>query len=170
MPRRTLKHLLVSMLIAGGLLALSPARAETVYQCPDMTKAVQAGACQTEAELKLIFRSTCGGEQAPNAKNPGLCDTFKEFARWKNTSIWESPDGEFMGYVACALPPERIKAAKATDIVVAKRRSLTLVICNYTDDVSLTLRTKGKCSLAGTGKARRAKCGPDPASCKAVCE
>lgn len=160
-------------LAAALFVTASPAMAGTEYACPDLSQAKQVANCPSEAELKQMFRSTCGGENAPDAKEPELCDAFAEFKRQKNNALWESADGEFMGYVTCNRPAAEIKKGMAAGIGLGRRAGMTKVTCIYDGDVRLSMRTRQACTVPGMEVGKRGPmptCGPDPASCKVTCE
>ena len=167
---RILMALFLGVFVTVGT---GPATAGTEYSCPDLSQAKQVLDCPTDEELRRMFRSTCGGENAPDAKEPELCDAFAEFKRQKNNALWESADGEFMGYLTCNRPPEEIKKAKAAGIGIGRRGKLTKISCVYDGGVKMTRRTRETCTVPGMEIGKRGPmptCGPDPATCKVVCE
>ncbi len=160
-------------LVLFALVLGLPARAETTSACPDLSQAKQVANCPSEDELMRLFRSTCGVENAPDAENPELCDSKAEFRRRKNLALWESTDGEFMGYVACSVPPEQIKSKKLVSLGLAKRAGLTKIICTYGGGIQFTLRTRETCTVPGalpTKKGVAADCSVKPDTCKVACK
>ncbi len=152
-------------LLLSALLALtfSPALAAD-FSCPDAAKAVQVGDCPSESELKITFASYCSSNDRMQDKGDTVCKDFNDYKKIKNIALWEAGEGVFHAYLSCDLAPEKIKAAKPTGMRIAREGKINRLICVYNDGIIFTHRTRAECKV-GTDN-----CGPDPASCKAVCE
>ncbi len=151
----------------------STAMAGSTIQCPDLSRAKQVLDCPQEAEVKRMFKISCDFEHDPKAKRPEKCDSYAEFKRRKYTALWESADGEFVGYVTCAVPPAEIGKAKPISVSVSRKNNLYKISCNYEGRVKFTQRTRSKCRIPGakdTSDVARAKCDADPSDCKVVCD
>ena len=150
-----------------------PLQAESSVACPDLSQAKQLLDCTEEAEIESMFKQTCGFERDPNAKNPDKCDSYAEFRRLKYTALWESGDGEFMGYLSCMKSPEEIKQLKPASSVVSQQNGLFKLICNYSQGVSMTMRTRRDCRLPTTTTLlldSRMECDGDANKCKFSCK
>lgn len=157
----------------GSLVVPNPVTASSTIMCPDLAQVNQVMECPAESEVKRQFKKSCGFEHDPDAVRPELCDSYKEFKRRKYTALWESVDGEFMGYVSCDLPPEKAKMAKSTGVAVSQKKGMYKVACKYEDDIKLNFRTRSVCRVEGHKSALtviKSKCGPDGASCKVACD
>ena len=129
--------------------------------------------CPAEDDLKHMFKVSCWFEQDRTAKSPELCDSFTEFQRRKNTALWESVDGDFMGYVACAVSTAEAKGAQLTSVAVSQNRGLYKVSCSYENGIRLAMRTPRKCKMPNvnsTSAFARANCSSDMSACKVVCD
>jgi hypothetical protein len=153
-------RLVLSLLLS---LAMTPALAAEL-NCPDAAGAVKVGECPSDSELSLTFASYCSADERMRDKDSIVCTDFELYRKIKNIALWEAGDGTFHAYLSCDLKPETIKAAKLTGIKLAKDNKINRVICTYGDGVAFTHRTRTECKIATE------VCGPDPASCKAVCE
>jgi len=94
------------------------------------------------------------------------------FKMAKNTALWESADGEYMGYVTCNVPVDKIKAGKLQKISLGQKRVMDRIICSYEGGGELVLRTRETCKIPGAvvlGRYMGRKCGADDQDCKAVC-
>ncbi len=141
--------------------------------CPDISEAKKITQCVAENELEHMFKDGCGVERDPTAKNPELCDSYAEFKRRKNTALWESSNGEFMGYVSCAIPAVEMKSSKPVSIAVSQKNGLYKVSCNYQKGIKFTLRTRSVCKVPGVKNSSivmQADCSSDASACKAVCD
>ncbi len=153
-------RLLLSALLA---LTLSPAFAAEL-SCPDAATAVQVGDCPSESELKISFASYCSADERMRDKGETVCKDINDYKKLKNIALWEAGDGAFHAYFSCDLAPEAIKAAKPKGVKLAREGKINRLICVYNDGITFTHRTRAEC------KVETENCGPDPASCKAVCE
>lgn len=142
---------------------LTPAQAATL-SCPDLAGAVQVGTCPSEEELRYTYVGYCGAN-ARLYETDSACSNFEEYRRLKNTALWEAGDGAFQAYLSCDLPVATIRAATAAKIEVTSKGRLTLLVCTYSDGITLTHRQKGQCRVEGGGD-----CAVDPAACKASCD
>ena len=170
-----MKHYaLIAVLSATTLFIGSPVWASNTISCPDMSQATQIIECPDEDGLKHMFKASCGlFDDDVNAERPALCNSYEEFKRRKNTSLWEASDSDFMGYVSCATSPSRTKSAKLISVAVTHRDALYRVSCNYQDGVRFTMRTRNKCrvpALKNSDTDIKADCSSDPSSCKVVCD
>ena len=151
----------------------SQAWAGNTILCPDISKATQIGECPTEDELKHMFKDGCGVERNPTAKKPKLCDSYAEFKRRKNTALWESSDGQFMGYVSCTIPAAKIKDSKPMSVAVSQKNGLVKVSCNYQGGIKFTMRTRSVCRVPGVKNSNvvmRADCSSDASACRVECD
>jgi hypothetical protein len=169
------KTAFASMLIGCvSLLAAVPVLAGTVIQCPDISQARQVGECPTEAEVKSMFKTTCGWERDPQAKKPDKCDTYAAFKALKYRSMWESSDGEFMGYVSCATPAAEIQAGKPREIAVSQKNGLYKIVCSYQGGAALTMRIRSVCKIPDAKPTKynviKANCETNPSACRVECE
>ncbi len=163
----TLVITLVAVIFSGSVMAGSP------LYCPDMSQAKQLLDCTDEAEIQLMFTRTCDFERDPGAKNPGKCDSYAEFKRRKYTALWESSDGEFMGYLTCMKSQEEIKKLKPVSAAVSQKNGLFRLTCNYAKGASLTMRTRKDCRLPKTTSLlveSRAQCDGGAGNCKFSCK
>ena len=157
----------------AALIASGSVAADSAIFCPNMSQAKQLLECTDEAEIKLMFKHTCDFERDPNAKNPGKCDSYAEFKRRKYTALWESGDGEFMGYLTCMKSPEEIKKLKPVSAVMSQKNGLFKLTCIYSKGVSLTMRTRKECRLSTTTSLlveSRAQCDGNVKNCKFSCK
>ena len=166
---------IASMLIgAVSMFAAIPAMAGTVVQCPDISQAKQVGECPSEAEVKSMFEANCGWERDPNAKKPGKCDTYAAFKELRHRSMWESADGEFMGYVSCSKPAAEIKSGQPKEIAVSQKNGLYKVVCSYQSGAALTMRIRSVCRIPDAKPTKynviKANCESDPSICRVECE
>ena len=162
-----------SVIGVTALIMSSLVWAGNTILCPDISQVRQVGECPTEDDVERMFKISCGFERDSKAMKPELCDTYAEFKRRKYTALWESSDGEFMGYVKCAAPPAEIKMSKPSSVTVSQKNGLYKISCEYEGDIAFTLRTRGICRLPGVKSAKsimRANCGPDASTCKVECD
>lgn len=155
-----LHSLLVLCLLA---MPLPPALAAAV-SCPDLAQAAQVGACPAEEELRHTFSGYCSDDGKAYRGETDVCKDYPLYRKLKNVALWESADGNFSAYVSCDRLPAQVKAARASDIHVARQGKLTLLICGYGDGLNFTWRTRAECRV-GPG----ADCGANPAACTADC-
>ena len=163
-----------SVVAATLLLCTAVAAAKSTIHCPDLSQARQLAECPAEADLKRMFKITCGFERDPDAEKPELCDSYTEYKRRKNVALWESADGEFMAYVSCSIPVQQVKQSAVTGITVSQKNGLYKVSCLYQGGTRFTHRTRSVCRIPGVKPQPtvviRSECGPDAASCKVECE
>ena len=167
------RNFFASVISVTTFFMVLPVWAGSTIVCPDISQATQVTPCTAEDEIELMFKASCGFERDPKATKPELCDTRAEFTRRKNTALWESSDGEFMGYVTCAVPPAKIKASKLSGVAVSQRKGMYKVACSYEGGTTFTYRTRDVCRIPGEKSSLtiiRAACGPDTSSCKVECE
>ena len=158
---------------AATLTLFNHTWAGNIVTCPDISETTQIGDCPVEEELKSMFKANCGDERDSQAKKPMLCDSYAEFKRRKNTALWESSDGEFLGYISCAIPAQEIKAAKPTSVEVSQRNGLYKMSCNYEGGSKFTWRTRSVCRVPGvknSNSVMRADCSSDASACKVECD
>lgn len=140
-----------------------PVLAETVA-CPELATAVQAGTCPSEDELQYTFNGYCSDNaRMYDAGSNNACTDYRLYRKMKNVALWEA-GSDFQGYVSCDLPAERLKQLKATSITVARKGTLTRIVCRYPDDVSFVYRTKAKCRVEATDDCAAS------GACRATCE
>lgn len=157
------------------LLAAKPAWAESIYTCPDIAKAKKVGGCPSEETLLHMFSSTCGSTDTKN-ENPhakGFCRNYSTFRKVKNTSLWETGDGEYVGYLSCDLTRDKIKAGKLVKISIGQKRIWDRVICTYDNGSELVLRTRETCSIPNAivmGARMGRMCEAGDKNCKAICQ
>ncbi|MES9897552.1 MAG: hypothetical protein ABW148_00845 [Sedimenticola sp.] len=169
-----MKHHVFALVISATALGISiPAMASNTILCPDIAKAKQVAECPAEEELDRMFTVSCGFERDPEAKKPELCDSYAEFKRRKHTALWESSDGEFMGYVTCATPSAEIKMAKPSSVAVSQKNGLHKISCNYQGAIKFTMRTRDTCKVLAVNNANIAMqgdCSSDASNCKVECD
>ncbi len=158
-----------------AILAAQPLWAESVYTCPDISQAKQVADCSSEEELIRMFASACGPRKMPGEDPDATeqCKSFEAFKQRKNTALWESADGEYMGYVNCNTPAAKIKAAKLLSINLGTKRVMDKIICSYEGGTNLILRTRESCKIPGaklSGRYLGLDCTAGGAECKAVCK
>jgi hypothetical protein len=158
-----------------AVLAAQPLSAESVYACPDLSQARQVADCPSNAELEHIFSSSCGSknttDENPHAK--GACRSFKLFKQKKNTALWESANGEYLGYVSCNTPAAEIKAGRLVSINLLQRGRMDKITCAYDSGAKLALRTRESCQVPGAqpkGEQLSLDCSADGGKCKAICK
>lgn len=125
-----------------------PAAAETV-SCPDLAAAVQVAPCPPEEELRYTYTGYCADNARLYGKDNEDCASFEAYKRLKNVALWEAAGGAFHTYLSCEPPAADLKAAKATQIAVVRKGTLTQVVCSYGDKVRFTYRTKAACRIEG---------------------
>ena len=170
-----ISKLRLSVFCTIAILAAQPAWAESIYTCPDITQAKQVAECPAEDELIQMFFSTCGSrdteKENPHAK--GFCKSYQMFLQRKNTALWESADGEYLGYVTCNIPAERIKAGKLNSISLLQRGTMDKISCSYEEGTVFTLRTRQNCAIPGSkpkGMQMSLDCAAGGSECKAICK
>jgi hypothetical protein len=154
-------RLLALVLLCGS--AITNVQADTL-SCPDLSAAVQIGACPTEEELKYTFLGYCS-DNARMYETDDTCSDYQRYRRMKNTALWEAGSGAFQAYLSCELPAATIKAARASKIAVSRQGGITRVICTYPDGIAFTHRAKGNCKVEVNGD-----CAANPDACRASCE
>lgn len=137
-------------LFAIALVSLSLTASAVSFECPDLSAAVQVNACPTEDELKYTYLGFCGDDKKAYSKETADCVRYEDYRAKKNQALWESKDGEFMGYVSCDLPVGQVKSLKSTGIKLEKKGTITSVVCSYPNGVTFSYRTKAKCSVKDT--------------------
>ncbi len=147
-------------LAAAALLLAGTAAAETV-SCPDLASAVQVMPCPPEEELRYTYTAYCADNARMYGKAAADCADFAAYRRIKNLALWEAGAGKFDGYVSCEPPVPDTKAAKPATMTVARKGTVTHVVCNYGEGLRFTYRTKAKCQVAEACAG---------AECKASCE
>ena len=155
------KHLPLALLLA----ALSLGATAGTMTCPDMAGAVQVNACPTEEELKFTYNGFCSDTAKAYANQTDSCIKYEDYREMKNVALWESKDGAFSGYISCDLAADKLKAGKATAMLVERQGKLNKLVCSYPNNVRLTYRTKAACAVDNE-KA----CKANPASCTATCD
>lgn len=155
-------RLAVLALLFGA--TVTAAMADTL-SCPDLSAAVQVGACPSEEELRYTFTGYCSDNARMYDKGADNCSDYQVYRRVKNVALWESADGAFHAYLSCDLPAAAVKEAKASGIAVARQGRLTRLVCSYREGITFTHRTKAQCKVEGDGN-----CAANPAACKASCE
>ncbi len=153
----TLVFLIVSPLAASAFAAEPIA-------CPELSAAVQIGACPSEAELRYAFTAFCSDNARLYTRDTDECTDFAQFGRRKNIALWESADGRFQGYVSCQLSAATVRNARAARISVAREGSVTRLVCTYPQAVTFVHRVRGECRIEGDGDCR-----DTPAACAARC-
>jgi hypothetical protein len=152
---------LIAALTAGTLWA-----SEIV--CPDLSTAIQVGACPSEEELKFTFDGYCSDNARMYDKpEEQLCASFQLYRALKNYALWEAADGEFAGYVSCDPLKHPLAQAKPIGVKVSKQGSITRIACAYDNAVAFTYRGKQQCFVSAETTAQ---CAQNPAACKAQCD
>ncbi len=165
----------LTVLSITAILLAQPVWAESIYTCPDITQVRQVADCPTEKALEKMFFSTCGSrdtkKENPHAK--GFCKTYAMFKQVKNTALWESADGEYLGYVTCNMPAEKIKAGKLVSMSLLQRGRMDKITCSYEEGTIFTLRTRQTCTIPNAkpkGMQMSMDCTADGSECKAICK
>lgn len=115
--------------------------------CPDLTAFVQVGVCPSEEELRFTYTGYCGDNARMYNKSDDFCDDYESYRAFKNTSLWETADGRFGGYLACDRAINTAQAV-ASQVVVSKQGTVTRVACQYPGGVVMSYRTKATCVVA----------------------
>ncbi|TVO74213.1 hypothetical protein [Sedimenticola selenatireducens] len=169
-----MKYSVITLIITLALtLATSNVLAGTVLLCPDMSQAKQVGECVTEDEIKNMFKRTFGLECDPQLKDSMECEKYAEFKQKKYSALWESFDGEFMGYVTCNAPASEISNGKPSSVAISQTNGLYKITCNYQKGVSLSMRTRNVCRVGAAPSSAvvtRASCDGDANNCKIECD
>lgn len=153
-----LLHRLLGTLTVVAFCSAIPAAAETVA-CPDLSTAVQVGACPSEDELQFTFTGYCSDNaRIYNWHEETVCTQYELYRKLKNVVLWEAKNGDFQGYLSCDLPADRIKAAKPTGIEVSKLGRMTRVACGYGDGITFAHRTKAQCKVEGAANCAGGIC------------
>ena len=71
----------------------------------------------------------------------------------------------FMAYLSCELPADRIKAARASQVAVSRQGKIIILACHYDQGITFTHRSRRECTVVGDGH-----CAVDPTACRASCE
>jgi len=153
--------LLAALLLGSGL----PAAFGGSLSCPDLSAAVQVGACPSEEELRYTFTGYCSDDAKAYRGETDSCTDFALYRQMKNVALWESKDGAFDAYLSCELPKDALKQAKASAVRVARQGKITQLVCNYGNGVTFTHRTRAQCTVDSG-----ANCAANPSSCKADCD
>jgi len=133
--------------------------------CPDLSTAVQVGACPSEEELRYTFTGYCSDDAKAYRGETDSCTDFALYRQMKNVALWESKDGVFDAYLSCELPKGALKQAKASAVRVAKAGKITQLQCSYGNGVTFTYRTRAQCTVDSG-----ADCAGNPSSRKADCD
>lgn len=158
-----MRSLCLTLLLLAGL-PMSAAFAETVA-CPDLTQAVQVGACPSEEELRYTYTGYCSDNARMYDTKDDVCSSFQNYRKLKNVVLWESADGAFSGYLSCDLPAARVRSAADATIAVARQGSITRVVCAFGEGITFSHRTKLACRAEGDGS-----CAGTPGGCRASCQ
>ncbi len=142
----------------------APAVLAETLRCPELSAAVQVGACPAEEELRYTYTGYCSDNARMYSKETDECVTYDAYRRLKNVVLWESANGDFSAYISCDLPAASLKASRAASVKVAKQGGMTRLICHYGEGIAFTHRTRSECKVAGDGS-----CAADPAACQADC-
>ncbi|HEY9080768.1 hypothetical protein [Magnetovibrio sp.] len=163
---KSLAIALLCMTIYTAAPTRAPA-ADVDLACPDLTRAEQLGTCPTEQELRDQYRTTC----PEFMEKRGECKPFEVFARTKNKALWAAISGEeeFLSYMSCTQPSDRVKTAKAVSVEAKcdPQTGRCNALCRYEHDIAFTLRIKGICKTAG---GQKLDCASDPQACVVTCE
>lgn len=146
--------------VAAALLLIGGTAAAETVSCPDPASAVQVMPCPPDEELRYTYTAYCSDNARMYGKAAADCADFAAYRRIKNLALWEAGEGKFDAYVSCE-PPVDPKAAKLTQMMVARKGTVTHVVCNYGEGVRFTYRTKAQCKVAEACAG---------AECKASCE
>jgi hypothetical protein len=153
----------LSLLAFVFLVGLPPVAMAATVSCPDLATAVQVGACPAEEELKYTFTGYCSDDAKAYKGETDVCTDYQRYRLLKNVALWEAGDGVFNAYISCDLPPEKLKAAKATGVKVGRQGKMNQLICSYGDGINFTWRTRAECKVESGG------CEANAAACKASC-
>ena len=133
--------------------------------CPELATAVQVNGCPGEEELRFTFMSFCGDNGRMYAQDHEPCASYANYRKVKNLALWESRDGAFSGYLSCDVPAERLRALQPTSVKIDAKGAVRRVICQYPEDVTLTLRTRGNCRVENPEA-----CTANAADCRIACD
>ncbi len=158
-----------------AMFASQPLFAEIVYTCPEISTAKQVADCPADEEMKRMYELTCGlGEDKnPDPSVAGICSSYDAFLQKKQSALWESGDGQYMGYVSCNTPASKIKQGRLLTIGLSQRGVMDKIDCSYEGGVTLSLRTRKQCRIPGAKSNRKVlflDCSAAGADCKAICE
>lgn len=153
----SLRRLLLACLLLPSLHAAQGA----TMACPDLAAAVQVGTCPTEEELQYTYVGYCSDNARMYAKDNDECANYQAYRRLKNLVLWESANGDFSGYVSCDLPLEKLRAARAQAVRVARQGSITRLVCSYGEGLSFTHRTRTTCTPPAEATCTGAACQAD---------
>jgi len=161
------------MMTLSILLLSSPVLAGKVLLCPDLSQAKQVGECTTEDEIQSMFKRTYGVVCPGEANDPVECERYADFKQKKFSSLWESSDGEFMGYVPCGSSAAEISRGKPSSVMLSQKNGLYKITCNYQKGVSLSMRTRDVCRVLNEDDSlgvAYANCSGDANNCKIECD
>lgn len=166
MPK-SLRSLVAALLnLAALALAISGAPvAAANFFCPSVTKVVQVGTCPSEEDLRYTYHGFCSDNQRMYDRKTEGCIDYRQYREMKNTSLWESADGEFQAYLSCEAPASKRAAARAVKVAVSTKGGITQVVCTYDQGFSFTRRSRDRCTALP-----EAACATDPAACGVSCE
>lgn len=137
---------LSTTMVCGAVAATS-----TPLPCPDLTKAVQVGACPSDEELRYTFTGFCSDDGKAYKGEIDVCTDFQRYRQLKNVALWESADGLFDAYVSCDLPQATVKQGAVSGVKLGKQGKVTQLVCSYANGINFTHRTRAECKLeAGT--------------------
>ncbi len=151
------------LLITLTSLTLPALAAE--YSCPDLGQAGPVNSCPGEEELRYTYTGFCSDNSKVYGKETDACPRYEDYRAMKNTVLWESQDGAFSGYVSCDMQPEQLAGVRASSMQVVKQGTLTKLVCSYPRGISLSLRTKGSCTIQDSPA-----CAADTSACRAICD
>lgn len=158
-PRALVRRLLVLLSLPWAAATAQP------LACPPPGTLVQVAACLPPAQLRLEYIGYCSDNRRMYAGDTETCSSFEGFVRARHSSLWESPDGAFQGYLSCALPAGVVATLPPARLSIARQGTVTRVLCRYGEAASVAHRTKARCKLHDA-----AACAADPTACRARCE
>lgn len=159
-----MRKLFAATLALALLGAWAPSSSAATLGCPDLSQATQVGACPSEEELQYTFTGYCSDDNKAYRGETDVCTDYQLYRKMKNVALWEAGNGQFDGYVSCALPTAKVHAAKLQGLQMFKQGKLSRLVCSYEAGLQFTHRTRAQCQV------QAAACAADGTGCKATCE
>lgn len=159
-----MKKLFAAALALSALGTLIGGANAATLGCPDLSQATQVGACPSEEELQYTFTGYCSDDNKAYRGETDVCTDYQLYRKMKNVALWEAGNGQFDGYVSCALPVPAVRAAKPQGLQMFKQGKLSRLVCSYETGFQFTHRTRAQCQV------QAAACAADGSGCKATCE
>ena len=151
-------------------LASTNAWAETVYMCPDLSKAEQVGTCPTKDEVLAQQSKLCANERDQDTRKLMACDDFPEFFERKAKVLWAIQMGgeEQLTYRDCGQSEGKPGTGKPVKMRLKSPDRFSWLFCTYADKETISIKVDKNCTLKNGELAM--DCGPDGTACSAVCQ